>query len=344
MILRKKEIKEIARVGTLYTTGGGIALRGQLKSFDTLADTDFIEIKDAEEFDPNGYVVRIGGIGPSTDDAESAHDIKKMIEVLEKISDKKIVGIYPPEIGQEAFVISGAISAGLPLINFDPSGLRAKPCVDISVFELLKMDYSLSPMVIATSDGEIISVHDKLSSERCEKIMRNTTSISSSGSIFHVSGLVKVDDLIKKKIVNHPYTILKEVTKMNFDEFLKHEPVKEVFNAKITKHWEGELKGFNIDNFELMANDKIYRLIFQNEAMFLLDDKSNIVYSVPDRICLINADKMEGVWVGDLKENMEFKIVVLEPEKIWRENIDRANEIFGRERFKKLIKPPPKNE
>ena len=337
MILHKEEINEIERAGTLYTTGGGIALRGQLKAIDTLKSDDTIEIKEPKELDHNGYVIRIGGIGPSTDDDDDIGCIKKMVEILELISKTKIVGIYPPEIGQESFVIKGAINAGLPLINFDPAGIRAKPCVDISVFNLLNIDYSLSPMVMTTSDNELISVHDKLSPERCEQIMRNTTRVSRTGVIFHASGLIKVGDLIKNDIINHPYSLLKEVAKMDFNQFIKHEPVKEVFDVKVTKHWNKMIQGFNIDNVELIADNKTYNLIFQNEAMFLLNDKSNIVYSVPYRICLINAEKMEGVWVGDLKENLELKIVVLEPEEIWKKNHNRAEKIFGYERFKYLL-------
>jgi len=71
--------------------------------------------------------------------------------------------------------------------------------------------------------------------------------------------------------------------------------------------------------------------------MFVLDDKNDVVYSVPDRICLVDKNKMEGVWVGDLKDGLELSVVVLEPEAIWKQNLKRANEIFGYERFKKLI-------
>ncbi|MDR2527257.1 MAG: DUF917 domain-containing protein [Rickettsiales bacterium] len=338
MKLTKNEMKDIIRVATIYATGGGVSLQGQYNEIDKLSNNANVEIREISDFNNNDYVIRIGGIGPSTEECDDFSNVREMIDLLQQISSCKIAGIYPVELGQESSTFTASINANIPVVNFDPAGMRAKPCVDISIFELLKLDYSLSPLVISTTNHEYMSIHNRLSAKRNEEILRNFVRINNGQAITHCSGIVKISTLIQNNIVNSPYAILQKMIKMSFEEWLKTESVKQTFiDIKIIKVEEKELTGFVIKYVDFIHNSKKYKLILQNETMFILDEQKQPVYSVPDRICLVDRQRMEGVWCGNLKEGMELTVVVLEPERIWKQNLKRAEEIFGYERFKNLI-------
>jgi len=335
-IINNTNVETLIKGASIFTTGGGITVSEQLNSLKDLKLN--VEIKSLDEFDVNDFLCTVGELGPT--DAPPMDKIKvakAMLLKLEKIAGKKIAGLYPPEIGQESVVLESAHILGLPVADFDPSGFRAVPYFDINIFNIKKIDFGLTPIVIATDENQILAITSEYSYKKVEKKLRKMSLLSKSGIIFLIGQTVNVKQLLKNNINRPSYT-----KALSFGEIkrpsvlLRKLNPKMVIKGKVVKKAEFEQKGFLGEKITIKDTSwNIYTLIILNEALFLLDSSNKIIGSIPDRILLIDENNIMGISSAFLKKNTIVTIAIIDPEPEWKNK--RAEKILGKARFRKLL-------
>lgn len=338
MRISNKIAKQMIEGASILTTGGGVPLDDQLKTLKKLKKLN-VPLVSLEDLPKKGYLCLAVEVGPSeAPPLKKNKVIDKMLKALIQISGKKIVGIYPPEIGQESVVLETAHYLNLPIADMDPVGRRAVPLVDISVFNLKKIKYSLSPMVICTDKGEIFTIDGDISSDRAEELLRGLTRFSSSGLLFVLAGIVSVKDLMHKKLGNLSYSKSINIGKVNsFNKLVQVLKPRLIIEGYVTKRSPLKQKGFSAFTISIKNQEgKIFKLVVFNEAIFLLDAKNSIISSVPERILLINPKTLKGLSSSSLQGKEKVIIMVTKPERLWQSK--RAKKIFGKDRFNFLLK------
>jgi len=336
-IINNNNLKTLINGASIFTTGGGIPVEDQ---FESLKKTKLsVEIWSLDEFTSDAFLCTVGELGPTdVPPLKKEAVVKKMFEKLKKTTGKNIVGLFPPEIGQESVVLECANLLNLPIADFDPSGFRAVPYFDMNIFNVKKMDFNLTPIIVATDRNEILLLNGETKYKRVEKKLREMTSLSDSGVIFLMGETVSVKELIKNKIKSASYTkALKFGSIKNINSLLKTLKPKRIIKCKVISKSEFEQKGFLAERIIIKDSSwNLFSLIVLNEALFLLDSTGNILESIPDRILLLNPNEVRGMSGAFLKKNTPLTVAVIDPEPEWRNR--NAGRILGKERFKKLLK------
>jgi len=343
-LLNKKSIKAIIKGASILTTGGGLSPLEQLKSIDfKLVNNNLIQLKNIKNLDEKEIIITVGELGPANaPEINKRKIIKSMLDIFENMLDKKISGIYFPELGQETCVIESANLLNLPVIDFDPVGGRAVPCVDISCFNLLNINYSLSPLVVSTYNGEIMTINTPMDYNRIEDVLRNMTNISKHNILYFIGGAVQIKNLkpyfdkINNKSISTALS-LGESDNIMENRYIKQNIIKDFGEVSINNVIEYDKAGFNFKKaiFETKDNQE-YSIIVMNEVLFLLDKDNNVINSVPERILLLNSKENIGVHNKYIKAGKKLNILVLKPEQIW--DTDKGRKLFGKERFIDLLK------
>ena len=249
-------------------------------------------------FPKTGYLCTAAELGPTdVPPLKKDHLIKKMLDLLTKTTGKKVVGLYPPEIGQESVVIESASLLNLPIADFDPVGFRAVPFIDINVFNLKKLPFIYTPMAVASDKGEIFLIDGRVSYERLETILRKMTEYSKSGVVFLLGGLLSVNNLIKNRLETNSLSRAYDFGRINsLTDLLKQLNPVLTLNATVIKKSEFKQQGFLGEVINLTDNNKRkYKLVILNETIFLLDANKKILAQVPQRILLIDPVKIQGL-------------------------------------------------
>lgn len=331
--INKFNYTQLIKGASILTTGGGLSYVGQMKSMKKIANCN-ISIKSINEFKKGMYLTTVAEAGkadsPPIDKSKIA---KKMLGFLQQVTGKKISGIFPFEIGQESITLESAYYMNLPIVDFDTAGCRAVPFFDINIFNLKKIPFSYSPMVIATDNGEIFVLTEKTSLLRTEEILREVVGLSKTKIIYFIGGLMLVDDFVKNKLTHFDsYSKALKVgeckTMHDLKKLLKP---KKAFQVKVKKCQEYNVKGFLGKTVFFTTDNKSYSLHILNEAIMLKDEKNTIISSVPDRILVIDQNKMLGKHTGTITKGDELTIFILDPEKEWRTK--RAKKVSGLKRF-----------
>jgi len=331
--INKTNYKQLIKGASLFTTGGGVSVTEQLKSIERLKGIN-VDVLPVTSLPKNSFLCTAGEVGPTNaPQIDKKRIIKNMISLLEQVSGKKIAGIYPPEIGQESIVLESAYYSLLPIADFDPSGFRAVPYLDINIFNLKNIPFSFVPLVVCNDQEELFIIEGHINYERTEKILRELTTLSKHGIIFYLGGIITTSMLIKHNLSTNSYSRAFYFGSVkNVNKLLKLLKPKIVLSGKVIDQKEKEQKGFLFQEIIIQSKERKYKLIILNEALFLYDNKNNLIASVPERILLTNPDKREGICSGDLQKGKEISVVIIDPEQQWQ--TEKAKKLFGIERFK----------
>lgn len=336
-LINNKNLKMLIHGASIFTTGGGIPVEDQ---FESLKKTRLsVEIWSLDEFKNDAFLCTVGELGPTdVPPLKKEAVVKKMFEKLKKTTGKNIVGLFPPEIGQESVVLECANLLNLPIADFDPSGFRAVPYFDMNIFNVKKMDFDLTPIVVATDRNDILLLSGETKYKRVEKKLREMTSLSDSGVIFLMGETVSVKELTDNKIKSASYTKALEFGSIkNINSLLKTLKPKRIINGKVISKSEFEQKGFLAERIIIKDSSwNLFSLIVLNEALFLLDSDGKILESIPDRILLLDPNEVRGISGVFLDKNTPLTVAVIDPEPEWRNR--NAGRILGKKRFKKLLR------
>lgn len=336
LIITKNNIFDLIKGTSVLSTGGGVPLGAQKEVLEDLPSL-CVQVKGLEDFDPDGYLFTAAEVGPSeAPEIEKKPITKHMFDLLQKNCSYPIIGIYPSELGQESIILQTAHYLNLPIANFDPTGLRAVPFTDITLFNLKNIPLSYNPIVVANDKEELFVIDGELGFGRVEELLRDMTVLSQTGIVFYIGALVKVKSILMHGPFTSTYTKAIQVGSMkSLDELLHMLKPKKVFSCAVTSIQKKTKKGFLYQEVSLSSDKKNLSLIILNETLFLLE-KNKLLAQIPERILLITPAALTGIPSGDLKVGQEVELVILPPEKPW--DTKKAQKLFGKERFKDMLK------
>lgn len=337
-IIDNVNYRDLIRGASIFTTGGGIPLEDQLKSLKKLKyiHTSLLSL---DEFPKESIICTVAELGPTdVPPLEKVKVIKRMRDLLSNAISKPIAGLYPPEIGQESVVIESSYYLNLPIADFDPVGFRAVPYIDTNIFNLLKLQFSYTPMAVSIDKNELFLVEGAISYERLETILRSMASFSKFGVVFLLGGALNVNKLVENKLERPSFSKALTYGKIqDVKQLIRTLHPKIIIEAKVVKKKEFDKKGFLGGIVTVQdKEDKQYRLVVLNEVLFVLDENSSILAAVPERILLVDPNEPRGISGVVLEKNVHLLIVVIPPEEEW--NTKNAHIIFGKKKFQSLLK------
>ena len=193
-------------------------------------------------------------------------------------------------------------------------------------------------MAVASDNCEIFLIDGKVSYARLETILRKMTDYSKSGVVFLLGGLLSVRSLIKNKLETNSLSRAYNFGQVkNLKDLLTELHPILIINAVVVKKTEFKQQGFLGEVITLIDGNKHkYKLVVLNETIFLINDKKKLLAQVPQRILLIDPNKIQGLSCVFLKKGQKTCVAVISPEKQWQSS--RVNKLFGKERFSFLLK------
>ena len=337
LVITKRNYKILLRGTSLFATGGGIPFVDQVQTINKLDDLR-VSIFSPQDFSKDAHFCLAAELG-STDASpiKKTKVVSKMLHLLYKTTGKKIEAVYEPELGQESVLLETASLSNLPIVDFDLVGFRSVPRVDINIFRLKNIPFHYLPMIVGTDKGRIFVAKTKMSDEKLDETLRKMTSLSKNGSLFVVGGIVSVKKLIDNNITR---SMLQRAyrygEKKNKKTFLNSLQSKVSIAGYVVDRKPLKIKGFFAEVIIIRErNESLYKLVVLNEILFLLDEINSILYSIPDKILLIDPVKMIGLSASALEKGAEVLITVVDPEVEWRDV--KAKRLFGQNRFQFLI-------
>ncbi len=183
MKITKKNIDLYLKGSQFLATGGGLPLHIHKQIFDQiLTQKNEISPISIGELSDDDYLISAYGVGdPSIIPADFGRVVINAFQKYRKLTQKKIKGIIPGEIGAEglAFLISQITD--IPVVDADLVGGRAAPEIQLDVFSVY--DLSITPVLLVAMNGKSIYLEGKFLAQEIEKISRDFFAQNGSSGI-----------------------------------------------------------------------------------------------------------------------------------------------------------------
>lgn len=292
--------------------GGGLSYQGQLKNYQRFVkdQVDFeIKLIDINALPQNSFLTVCGEAGPTNLPPLNKKSAGKLVLELEKISEKKISGLLPLEIGQEMIVLETAYYSQLPVIDADMAGGRAVPMVYLTLPFLIGFKLDLSPVVAVNNQGVVKVLKQAKNLESIDNFL-DKFSQESQGIVFFLSGVLAIKT-IKKYINQGSYSKLIQLgSSKNLNEKINKG------KYKIIKIEELQKDISLIQKITLKNNQDELIVLSQNEYLSVFSKQGNkVIYQAPQIISLVDIDGGYGINSGDLKSQMTVNLDVFDPIK-----------------------------
>lgn len=333
MQLNKEDLTCLIKGASILTTGGGLCLQDQLESLNK-RDTISLNLLDLNEFKDDDLLITASEVGTAdAKEMDKTEIIPKMLCTWEKLTGKKIAGVYAPELGQESIIIDTAIGLGAPLIDFDVAGGRAVPFVDINSINVAGIKYSMAPLVAATDQGNIIAIDSDMDISDIETFLRQLSRLSRSGIAFFIGGAIRAGDIIGAGVDNRSLSLsLKLGSLSNLEDIKNLLQPQIILSGNVVEKREINKSGFNC--YEAIfkhTTGAIYTLFIQNEALLITDENGNTIVTPPDKICIVDEKNLCGISTKDLLSGKKTSLLCISADPIWK--TPRGLNIFGKDRF-----------
>lgn len=318
-----KEAKLIILGSSILSCGGGLSYKDQMTCLDSLhikKGVKILQLSELANLPSNLVFVTASELGPADKPPINKAKILEMIKLFSKKTGKKIGGILPVEVGQDAIVFDAALQSGLPIVNSDLAGLRAVPKASLNGLKMQNVPFTRSPLVVLTATGKVTFIDKNATLEEDEKQLRKIAE-DTKDVIFIVGGLITSKMILK--YLNHPsLTIATQIGKSIDigEDFTKKVPLPQVYsaNGKIKEIIKINEVGFSEKQVQIEISPKksgLFTLTIKNEYMKLVG--KHVKFQFPQLITLFSNTKKRGLSASDLEEGMQIKINVFDPLPFW---------------------------
>ena len=332
-IIDLKDIEDIALGAALLGAGGGgDPYIGKLVAMGAIREKGPVTLLDPEEVPDDALVVPIAMMGAPTVLAEKAigdKEYKTLYDMVSQFFGKKIYALLPIEAGgvNSMLPIAACARLGLPLVDADGMG-RAFPELQMVTFTLGGM--SASPMALTDEKGNCV-IFETITNKWTEELARSVT-MSCGGAVsvalYPMSGK-QLKEYGVKNIVTRSQKLgeairtVKNCTedKTPEEHFLEFSESYKLFKGKISDVLRETRGAFNfgkvvLDGTGEYKGKKAY-VEFQNENL-LANVDGEILATVPDLICLVDAETFVPVTTDALKYGKRVYVVGLKCFEMWR--------------------------
>jgi len=318
-----KEAKLIILGSSILSCGGGLSYKDQMSCLDSLyikRGIKVIQLNELASLPSDLVYVTASELGPADKPPINKAKIPEMIKLFSKRTGKKIGGILPVEVGQEAIAFDAALQSGLPIINSDLAGLRAVPKATLNGLKMQNVPFTRSPLVVLTATGKVSYIDKNTTLEEDEKQLRQIAE-DTKDVIFIVGGLI-TSKMILKYLNHSSLTITSQIGKSidSGENFTKKVPLHLVYstNGKIKKIMKINEVGFSEKQVYIETSfkeDNLCTLTIKNEYMKIVGN--NIKFQFPQLITLFSNEKKRDLSASDLEEGMLVEINIFDPLPFW---------------------------
>ena len=327
-----QEIEDIALGAALLGAGGGgDPYVGKLIALGAVRECGEVTLIEPEEAPDGALIMPIAMMGAPTVLSEKglgATEYRRVYELVRRYFGREVCAVMPMEAGgvNSMLPIAAAARLGLPMVDCDGMG-RAFPELQMVTFTIGGV--SATPMALTDEKGNSC-IFETITNKWTEELARAVT-MSCGGSVtvslynmdartmkdYGVHGIVTRSEQLGRAIrnVKSAQDCTPEAHFLRFSEGVR------LFKGKIADVLRTTDGKFNFGRVQLegIGGDKGRRaeVTFQNENLCARVD-GEILATVPDLICLVDAETFLPVTTEGLKYGKRVLVVGLKCDRLWR--------------------------
>lgn len=329
--IKPEDVADIARgAAILGAGGGGDPWLGSLMAQAALEAHGEVDVVPVSDLPDDAFVLPVAIMGAPTvivEKAPAGDEFDRAIDALEKRLGRKVTHIACMEAGglNSMTPIVTAARMRLPLIDGDGMG-RAFPELQMVLFTLDGI--SCAPMAMADEKGNTV-VLDTITNEWAERIARSATvdmGCSASIALYPVDGAQA-----KRGLVPSTLSFARELGECVVRARAEHGDAatavaalgggRVLMKGKVTDVVRTTSAGFARGKAVIagIGDDasSTMTLEFQNEHLVATRD-GEVVASVPDLICVLDADTGEPVTTEAMRYGFRVAVIALPCNERWR--------------------------
>lgn len=309
--------------GILGTGGGGSPYLNKIYVAERLKGGLEIPVVPVAELEDDAIVASTGGVGAPTVGVErlkEGEELLRSVRALEKYTGKQVTHMISAEIGGGNSIspIIVAIQAGLPVVDGDGMG-RAFPELQMDTFSI----YGIPPTPNAISDirGHV-AIFDHIDDARdLERYVRTATVQMGGGT--GATGPLMSGEQVRRTAVPGTLTFAVLLGEAVLAARKEHRNAVEaatevsggqvLFTAKITDVDRRFVAGFARGHLTLDGTDnddgRKFSIDFQNENLVATDETGDVICSVPDLICIVDAETAEPISTESLRYGLRVAVL-----------------------------------
>jgi DUF917 family protein len=324
--LNKQQIKNVLYGATFLGAGGGGSLEEGLNLLNGLDENSSVELIDPSEMEENKYAGSVGGIGAPRAMTKSAFGPEAVtaFEEFKKVCDsqgKEVSYVMGGELGgfNTMVPIYVAIKKGLPFVNGDGNG-RAVPELSTGLQPINGV--APYPLVVAGGNGDvtIILIKDKDDHESAENLSRHISMAYNSSAGFctwpatgeDIINKLAADTITECEKLGEAILKSKEEDLNLENELNKIRSCKLLCKGKIKDVITDTKDGFDFGQTVLQGTENFseheFSIFYKNENLWIENDLKEVLLTVPDMVCMINADTGLPITNADIFPGMNLEI------------------------------------
>ncbi len=309
--------------GILGTGGGGNPYLGKIHAREVLKGGRTVPVVALANLPDDAVVVSVGGIGSPTVGVErltEGSEFLRAMRALEHHTGRTATHMIAAEIGGSNALapIVTAAKAGLPVVDGDGMG-RAFPELQMDTFFI----YGISPTPNAIADVRgHIAIYDNISDARVLERYVRVVTVQMGGGAGGAGPLLSGLDARRTAIpgtlslairMGEAVIAAREVHENAIEAALSISGGERLFEGKITDVGRRLIGGFARGRVNLDGSgpDAGRRLVidFQNENLVARDENGRVLCSVPDLICIVDAENAEPITTEVLRYGLRVAVL-----------------------------------
>ena len=310
--------------GILGTGGGGNPYLGKVRTRKVLKDLDVrVPVVSLDEVPDDAVVASVGGIGSPTVGVErlgQGDEFTIAVRALERHLGKQVTHMIAAEIGGSNALapITTAATLGVPVIDSDGMG-RAFPELQMDTFMIGGI--SPTPNAIADVRGHVALYQNVSDAHVLERYVRTVTVQMGGGA--GGAGPIMSGAEARRTGIPGTLTLAVRMGEAVLEARAQHaDPIsavlsvsggERIFQGKITDVERRLVGGFARGRVDFEGTGDSaghhYQIDFQNENLVVRTEDGSVICSVPDLICIVDAETAEPITTEVLRYGLRVAVL-----------------------------------
>jgi uncharacterized protein len=309
--------------GILGTGGGGSPYLNKIFVAELLRHGLEVPVVSVDELPDDAVVASTGGVGAPTVGVErlkEGREFLRALRALETHTGKRATHMISAEIGGGNAIspIIVAIQAGLPVVDGDGMG-RAFPELQMDTFSI----YGVPPTPNAISDvrGHVVVFDQIDDAHDLERYVRTVT-VQMGGSTGAAGPLMSGAEVRRTAIpgtltfavlLGEAVLAARKAHRNAVAAAIEVSGGELLFHGKITDVDRRFVAGFARGRLTLDGTGddagRTFAVDFQNENLIVTDETGEVLCSVPDLICIVDAETAEPISTETLRYGLRVSVL-----------------------------------
>lgn len=315
--------------GILGAGGGGNPYLGQLRARQAAKQWGTVTVISPEELADDAVVICVGGMGAPTVGIEKIRDLQSYhaLRAIETYTGKSATALISNEIGgsNSLELFTPAAMRGLPVVDGDGMG-RAFPELQMKTFFVYGAPFC--PLAVSDEKGNTVVIPEAISAAWVERFARAVCVQMGSIACYAVAPMSA--EQVRNTAVPNTQSLARDLgdavkgarrkREDPIEAILKTHPGRVLFQGKVVDLDRRTTAGFargnvSIDGSGLYAGERM-EIQFQNENLIAHRDGA-IVCSVPDLICVVDAERGEPITTELLRYGFRVTVLGFPAPRLW---------------------------